>query len=228
MELSARDIIEKKFHDAWRGYHQQEVDDFLDKVAEGFDRVARENSALRRRVVELEQAVAASRNTEEMLKKTLVTAQQAAEEAIAKAKAKAEELVAQAEERARRASEDAQAKATAVEAETRRKTAEVEHQHAARRRELDVEIERLRSFEAELRQRLRAFLQQQLGALDALAERGAPAARRQPQGDVARPGAVPLRAQPRPPREQTEPIAVPDDDAKERRGVRGLFGRSEG
>lgn len=34
MELTARDVAAKTFHDSWRGYDQREVDDFLDRVAE--------------------------------------------------------------------------------------------------------------------------------------------------------------------------------------------------
>ncbi len=54
MDLTARDIHEKQFHDAWRGYNQEEVDDFLDKVAEVVDLLQRENVAVLGRVRELE------------------------------------------------------------------------------------------------------------------------------------------------------------------------------
>lgn len=157
MDLSARDIHDKQFHDAWRGYNQEEVDDFLDRIASSLDRLQRENRALQTRINELDQAVAASRDTEEMLKKTLVTAQRAAEEAIATAKAKADQLVGEAEEKARSAR-----------AEAERKTAELEQQHAQRRRDLDLEIDRLRSFESELKQKLKTFLEQQQRALEGL------------------------------------------------------------
>ncbi|HEX3326162.1 MAG TPA: DivIVA domain-containing protein, partial [Actinomycetota bacterium] len=93
MEVTAREIHDKEFHDAWRGYNQEEVDDFLDKIAETLDRLQRENVALQRRLGELDQTVSTSRTTEDMLKQTLVSAQQAAEEAIAKAKAKADKLL---------------------------------------------------------------------------------------------------------------------------------------
>jgi cell division initiation protein len=168
MDLTARDIHDKQFHDAWRGYDQEEVDDFLDRVAETTDALRRENEALRARVADLEGAVAASRSTEEMLKKTLVTAQSAAEEAIAKAKARAEQLIAEAEERARRADEEAQKRTSAFEAEMRRRALEAERAHTVRKRELDNGIERLRSYESEVKERLKAFLDQQQRALESL------------------------------------------------------------
>ena len=160
MDLTARDVQEKQFHDAWRGYDQEEVDDFLDRVAEALDRVGRENASLRQRIGELDQAVAASRNTEEMLKKTLVSAQRAAEEAIATAKAKAEQLITEAEERSRRAAD-----------ESNRRSAEVEREHASKRRDMDESLTRLKAFEGELKLRLKTFLDQQLRALDQLESR---------------------------------------------------------
>ena len=172
MDLTARHIHEKQFHDAWRGYNQEEVDEFLDRVAEQLNRLERENAALQTRLRELDQMVEASRSTEDMLKKTLVTAQQAAEEAIATAKTKAEALVAEAEQRAQRANDELKHRVATAEEEVRRKTAEVERQQLARRRDTQQSIERLEAFETEIKQRLRAFLEQQLSALDGLVDKG--------------------------------------------------------
>lgn len=168
MDISARDVHEKQFHDAWRGYNQDEVDDFLDRVAETLDRLIRENRAFHQRIKELDQAVASGRETEEMLKKTLVTAQQAAEEAIAQARAKAETLIAEAEDRVTKANAEAKTRMTALEDDLRRKTLDADRTHAAHKRDLEASIERLRSFETELKQRLKTFLEQQLRALDTL------------------------------------------------------------
>lgn len=176
MDLSARDVHEKQFHDAWRGYNQEEVDDFLDSVAETIDRVGRENQSLQRRVQELDRAISHSRNTEEMLKKTLLSAQKAANEAIAAAKAKAEQLINDAELGARRTGEAAD-----------RRAAEIDRDLAARRRELETSIQRLRAREQELKQRLQTFLEQQVSALATL---DPPAASTQPVQGRGATGAV--------------------------------------
>ena len=248
MDLTARDIHEKQFHDSWRGYDQEEVDGFLDKVAEALDTALRERETFRRRASELEQAVATSRDTEEMLKKTLMTAQQAAEEAIGKAKAKAEQLVAEAGERASRANDEARERIQTVEEEVRRKNADAERSHLAKKKEYEAQIEKLRSVEAEMKTRLRAFLEQQMAALERLtsavpenkngvtpqAATGAgwvggarterptasPSVRAQPQeGTEARAAAV---------GKSTEPVpTVEGEAASPRRGVRGLFSRDE-
>ena len=183
MSVTSKEINEKQFHDAWRGYNQEEVDDFLDKIAETLDQLERENAALQERLRELDQTVEASRSTEEMLKKTLVTAQKAAEEAIATAKQKAERLVSEAEERAQRAREELKERVATAEEEVRTRTAQaeeeartraarLEREHEARRQEMQASVDRLQGFETEIKGRLRAFLEQQMNALEALDERG--------------------------------------------------------
>jgi cell division initiation protein len=248
MELSARDIHEKQFHDAWRGYNQEEVDDFLDRVAESFDLIQRENTAVLGRVRELEQALSTSRETEEMLKKTLVSAQQAAEEAIAKAQQKADALLAAAQERSARANDEARQRLASVDAEVRRKALDADREHTVRKRELDSAIERLRAFESDLKRRLTAFLEQQVRSLETLTEAPAPqaergGARRSPTppepGNGARetdPGAVQASRGEDAPAEDSRPSqdeALRLDESEEvgapqRRSVRSLFLRDEG
>lgn len=166
MELTSRHINEKQFHDQWRGYNQEEVDDFLDRVAEALDELERENRDLRSRLRELDQLVETSRSTEEMLKKTLMTAQQAAEEAIAAAKTKAEQLIGQAEVRAERANEELKLRVQTAEDEVRRRTIEAEREQLAKQKELVDSIERLKAHELDLRRRLRTFFEQQLKVID--------------------------------------------------------------
>ncbi|MEA2452543.1 MAG: cell division initiation protein [Actinomycetota bacterium] len=205
MDVSARNIHEKQFHDAWRGYNQEEVDDFLDRVAETVDRVLRENQSLQTRIRELDQAVSTSRDTEEMLKKTLMTAQRASEEAIASAKAKAEQLITEAEQRVGKANEEARARMSTLEEEMRRKTLDADRDHATKKRELDASIDRLRVFESELKQRLKLFMEQQLKAFEGLVDdrprttsrpEGAANASVSPAGATPRPQAAPVVSRP--------------------------------
>ena len=209
MDVTARHIHEKQFHDAWRGYNQEEVDDFLDRVADQMNRLERENVALQERLRDLDQMMAASRSTEDMLKKTLVTAQQAAEEAIATARTKAEELVAEAEARAQRANEELKHRVATAEEEVRRKTAEVERQQLARRRETQLSIERLEAFETEIKRRLKAFLEQQLNSLDTLVDKSA-----QPAATGAPSASTPTLAPQQAP--ATEPASRPHATAAAR------------
>jgi cell division initiation protein len=241
MNVSSREVNEKQFRDAWRGYNQEEVDDFLDKVSETIDALQRENSSLRDRNHALEQSVATSREAEEMLKKTLVTAQRAAEEAIAKAKVKAEQLVTEAERRARGANEEARKVVEEAEDEARRKVLEVEQEAEGRHKQLDAAIEKLSAYQSELQDKLRSFLLEQQKGLDRLGEAETPAVAEGPPEESSsnRPGK--LKEAPDngesthaeqvgyadTPDPETEPQAQEGAGAS-RRSVRSLFMREEG
>jgi cell division initiation protein len=232
MTITAREINEKQFRDAWRGYNQEEVDDFLDKVSETIEALQRENSSLRDRSHALEQSVATSREAEEMLKKTLVTAQRAAEEAIAKAKSKAEQLVTEAERRARGANEEARKVIEQAEDEARRKALEIEREGESRRAELDVIIQQLSSYQSELQNKLHSFLDEQRKNLEELENTETPAvARKQPptppgDGKKSSPsgGDRVVRVENGGP--EKEPVAQEGAGAT-RRSVRSLFSREE-
>ena len=174
MELGAKEINEKQFHDAWRGYNQEEVDDFLDRVADAMDALQRENAALRERLDELERRVASGRDTEEMLRKTLASAQDAAQEAIATAKTKAEQIVADAEERAQRARDELRMRVETAEEEVRKRASAVEAEQESRLRVTQESIDRLEGFESDLKKKLQAFFEQQAQALATLQERPEP------------------------------------------------------
>lgn len=196
MDVSARNIHEKQFHDAWRGYNQAEIDDFLDRIAETVDRLQRENQSLQHRIRELDNAVSTSRDTEEMLKKTLMTAQIASEEAIASAKAKAEQLISQAEQRVGKTNEEARLRMSSLEEEMRRKTLDADRDHSNKKRELDASIDRLRTFESEIKQRLKTFMEQQLKAFEGLVD-DRPRLATRPEG-AANASVIPAAATPRP------------------------------
>ena len=229
MDVTAGDIHEKQFHDAWRGYNQEEVDDFLDRVAEALDLAQRESQAMAQRVGELEQAVATSREAEEMLKKTLVAAQQAGEEAIAQAKAKAARMVKEAEERLAHAREESQEKTAATDADIRRKVLEADRAHTAHRRDLDASVERLRAYEAELKQRLKTFMEQQLKSLETLADRDpsvsrptATGSRRHPEVRVTQTPPTPQTPRRPAPSSRTEPHGDrPEPDSAGNEGEAG-------
>jgi cell division initiation protein len=174
MEITAKEIEEKKFHDAWRGYDQNEVDDFLDRIAVAIVALERENESLRERVLDLDQKVEAGRESEDMLRKTLAGAQSAAQEAIATAKQRAEEIVADAEERAARAREELRVRVETAEAEVRRRTDEIERQQEERRRTIQESVDRLEAYETDLKRKLRGYFEQQATALEILQERPDP------------------------------------------------------
>ncbi len=80
MKLTPLDIRHKEFARSMRGYKDIEVDEFLDDIADEFERVFNENIDYQERLEHLEEKNEQYKNIEETLKKTLVSAQQQAEE----------------------------------------------------------------------------------------------------------------------------------------------------
>jgi hypothetical protein len=109
-----------------------------------------------------------------MLKKTLESAQVAAQEAITTARSKAEEIVRDAEERAARAREELKTRVETAEQEVRRRTEQIEQEQEGRRREIQGSVDRLQAFETDLKRKLHGFLEQQVAGLQILEEKEEP------------------------------------------------------
>ena len=82
IDLTPLDVRKKKgdFRRGLRGYEPQQVDDFLDVVADRLDALVREHQAFGDQVRRLEQQVAEYREREKALTEALVTAQEMREE----------------------------------------------------------------------------------------------------------------------------------------------------
>lgn len=101
MKLTPLDIRHKEFARAMRGYKDLEVDEFLDDIADEFERLFNENIDHKERLESLEEKNEQYKNIEETLKKTLVSAQQQAEELKQNAKKEADLILRDAELKAR-------------------------------------------------------------------------------------------------------------------------------
>lgn len=101
MKLTPLDIRHKEFRRAMRGYSDEEVDVFLDEVADEFERLFQENIEAEERIHRLEQQLAQFEGLKETLQNTLVTAQQQADEMRANARKEAELILRDAELKSR-------------------------------------------------------------------------------------------------------------------------------
>ena len=91
--LTPMDIQNKDFKRATiRGYKEDEVEEFLDRVAADYDRLYRENDKLKEQASLNEKEIAQFRRLEKNLQDTLMVAQKTAEEVISSAKKNAEEV----------------------------------------------------------------------------------------------------------------------------------------
>lgn len=86
MKLTPLDIHHKEFRHSLRGYSEEEVDGFLDEVADEFERLFKENIDLSEKLDAAREQVRAFEAQKETLHNTMVAAQRSAEDIIAKAR----------------------------------------------------------------------------------------------------------------------------------------------
>lgn len=123
MAISVKEIREKEFTRSKHGYDMNEVDDFLDEIAEQLTAVIEENMQLAAQLENQPEPAAIPaqepaapaynensyfKNLESTLRETLISGQRIADETVSKAQREAEEIIAEAK---------ANAKAIAAEAE---------------------------------------------------------------------------------------------------------------
>jgi len=110
MRLSPVDIRQQHFTiKTFRGFDPQEVDAFLDDVADDYEGVLRENATLREQLSNHEERARGLSDTERALKDTLVTTQRLAEEMKESARRDAQLLLREAGLNAEKLMEEARA-----------------------------------------------------------------------------------------------------------------------
>lgn len=97
MKITPLDIQQMVFRVKLRGYDQEEVNRFLEEVAQTVESLNRDNAGLRERIGLLEQQVAELKRTEMTLSNTLVSAQSLADDVKRSAQRDAELIVKEAE-----------------------------------------------------------------------------------------------------------------------------------
>lgn len=115
MKLTPLDIRHKEFKRGMRGYADVEVDEFLDQIADEYERIFKENIDLQGRVEALEDKVAGYKRIEDTLQKTLINAQASAEEQKQNATKQAQLILQDAELKARQMVNEAYSERQAVE-----------------------------------------------------------------------------------------------------------------
>ncbi|ADL68738.1 MULTISPECIES: DivIVA domain-containing protein [Thermoanaerobacterium] len=98
--LTPMDIHNKEFKRSFRGYNENEVDEFLDKVMEDYELLYKENSDLKDRVNILNDKLQNYTDIEKTLNNTLVVAQKSAEDLKQNAKKEADLIIQQAHQEA--------------------------------------------------------------------------------------------------------------------------------
>ena len=114
MPLSPLDIHNKEFTRGFRGYAEDEVNEFLEQIIKDYEIILREKKELEDRIKTMTEQVNHYNNLEETLQKSIVIAQEAAEEVRRNSQKEAKLIVKEAEKNADRIINEALAKARKV------------------------------------------------------------------------------------------------------------------
>jgi len=144
MPLTPLDIHNKEFARGFRGYDEDDVNEFLDQVIKDYEGLIRENKHLEEKVAQLEEKLAHFQNIEESLSKAILVAQETAEEVKHNAKKEAQLILREAEKNADLVINESLGKA----------------------RKIELEIEEIKRRAAIYRARFRSLLQAQLEMLE--------------------------------------------------------------
>lgn len=98
--LTPIEIENQQFKKTFLGYNASEVNDFLERVFENYEKIYKENIAAKEKISVLSDAVKQYKTIEETLQNTLVVAQSAGDEVKRNAYEKAENIIKEAETKA--------------------------------------------------------------------------------------------------------------------------------
>ena len=166
MDVTPRELRDIDIREGFRGYNRDDVDELLERAAATIEGLNERIRRLTEQVSAGEGEQGKTRETEDMLHRTLLLAQRAADEAVAEAQTKARQILDDAETQVARRSWPRPRPRPVARSETERRRLESEvlelgaaPRGAARRRR------RLERFESEYRVRLRRALEADLESL---------------------------------------------------------------
>jgi len=165
MDVTPQELRGSEIKEAWRGYHRDEVDELLERAAVTIENLTQQLTTAGSRPAPAESAPQVSRDDAEMLQRTLLLAQRAADDAVNEAQAQAKQLIEESEARAQTLVGEAEATARRI-AESERRRLEAEIQDLAGRREqLQSDADALEAYATAYRERVRAAIEADLDRL---------------------------------------------------------------
>lgn len=144
MPLSPLDIHNKEFSKAFRGYQEDEVNEFLDQIIKDYEILMKDKKDLEERLKQTDERVGHFTTIEGTLQKSIVIAQEAAEEVRRNSQKEAKLIVREAEKNADRIVNESLTKA----------------------RRIAMEIEELKKQSKVFRNRFKMIVEAQLDLID--------------------------------------------------------------
>jgi cell division initiation protein len=165
MEITPRELRDIEIHSEMRGYSRDEVNDLLERAAVSIEASNQRVTQLQDRLTSAQSEAVRTRETEDILHRTLLLAQRAADEAVAEATAKSRQMLEEAEISSRKLVAESETEARRKGDAERRRLEDEIVELAGRRDTLLADVEALTRFEAEYRERMVSALESDLSAL---------------------------------------------------------------
>ncbi len=145
MPLTPLDIHNKEFTRTFRGYNEDEVNEFLDKVVRDFEKLIKDNQDLTDKVNQLNQKLEHYSKIEETLHNAIVVAQETAEEVKQNASREGELIRREAEREAKKTIDEAILKARKIHSEMEEMAKQVHVCRTRFRSLLEAQLEMINS-----------------------------------------------------------------------------------
>ncbi|WP_318615514.1 DivIVA domain-containing protein [Sporosarcina sp. YIM B06819] len=145
MALSPIDIHNKEFTSKFRGYDEDEVNEFLEQIMKDFENILEENKALKSSLKQSNEQVSHFNSIEQTLQKSILIAQEAAEDVRRNSMKESKLIVKEAEKNADR----------------------IVNEALSRARRISVEIEDLKKQSKVFRTRFKMLIEAQLELIQA-------------------------------------------------------------
>ncbi|HLR10815.1 MAG TPA: DivIVA domain-containing protein [Sporosarcina sp.] len=140
MALTPLDIHNKDFSSKWRGYDEDEVNEFLEQVMKDYENLLNDNKKQEQEITALNERINHFNTIEETLQKSILTAQEAAEDVRRNSMKESKLIIKEAEKNADR----------------------IVNEALSRAREISLEIEDLKKQSKVFRNRFKMLLEAQL------------------------------------------------------------------
>lgn len=109
MRITSMDIMNREFKKGMRGYNIDEVDEFLEKIAEDYEAIYKENALLKEKMEVFQDKLDHYSKIETTIQSTLILAQNAADQAKQSSQVEAELIIKNANESAQKIMDKAHA-----------------------------------------------------------------------------------------------------------------------
>ncbi|NBI29437.1 DivIVA domain-containing protein [Chengkuizengella marina] len=114
MSLTPLDIHNREFSKAFRGYDEDEVNEFLQQIIKDYEVLIRENKDLKEQVGAMKEKLEHFSNIEDTLSQTIIVAQNTADEVKSNSKKEAELIIRESEKNADRIINESLAKSRKI------------------------------------------------------------------------------------------------------------------